>query len=147
MHLFPTIARALMKRGGLALLWLLVPTIVSAAPFAQGGARRVCDPHVVTLRPLANAPRSSGGPIARPSTRLQGDASTARVRLQRALRIAVDEDDDAIQNDAPAAWVDGDERFAPALQPLGVLAPIGLHHLPTRAFSPRSPRGPPVVAG
>ena len=57
-----------------------------------------------------------------------------------------DDDDAAIQNDTPAAHLDADERPVFGLRPLGVLAGPLDFHARSRAFSPRSPRGPPTAA-
>jgi hypothetical protein len=104
----------------------------------------VCDPYPVRIRKLARVPNSYGGPVVQPSTRAQAGLSDVIVRLQRGMRASVDDDDKAIQNDAPAAWIDAAERLSPALGRLGVLVRTGVLHPNTHAFSPRSPRGPPV---
>jgi len=133
-----------MKGGSLALLWLLAPSMVSAAPAPRRGPGRVCDPYAVRLRKLPRVPKSYGGPVVQPSTRAQAGLSDVVVRLQRGMPTSVSDDDEAIQNDAPAAWIDAAERPSPALGRLGVLVRAGVHHPNTHAFSPRSPRGPPV---
>jgi len=66
--------------------------------------------------------------------------------LKRGLRANLPDDDEAIQNDAPAARLDIDGRSIPALLPLGVLQGFLDRRLSTHAFSPRSPRGPPTSA-
>jgi hypothetical protein len=66
--------------------------------------------------------------------------------LKRGLRANLPDDDEAIQNDAPAARIDGDGRPIPALLPLGVLQGFFDRRLSTHSFSPRSPRGPPTSA-
>jgi hypothetical protein len=142
---FPSpVVRILMKGGSLALLWLLAPSMVSAAPAPRRGPGRVCDPYAVRLRKLPRVPKSYGGPLVQPSTRAQAGLSDVVVRLQRGMPTSVSDDDEAIQNDAPAAWIDAAERPSPALGRLGVLVRAGVHHPNTHAFSPRSPRGPPV---
>jgi hypothetical protein len=133
-----------MKSGSLALLWLLVPSVVSAHPVPRRGSGRVCDPYAVRHRKLPSVPKSYGGPVAQPSTRAQAGLSDVVVRLQRGMPTSVNDDDAAIQNDAPAAWIDAAERLTPALGRIGVLVCSCLHHPSTHAFSPRSPRGPPV---
>jgi hypothetical protein len=134
-----------MKGGGLALLWLFVPSLVMAAPAASRGAR-VCHPQtVLTLHKLARVARSFSGPVARPFARAT-IALPDGVRLQRGVHATLSDDDAAIQNDAPAAWVDADTGLAFALEPLGLLARACVRHLKTHDFSPRSPRGPPAAA-
>jgi hypothetical protein len=136
--------RILMKGGGLALIWLLVPSLASAAPTPRRVSGRVCEPHAVRLRKLPRAPKSYGGPVVQPSTSAEAGLSDVVVRLQRFIPASVNDDDEAIQNDAPAAWIDAAERLSPALGRLGVLARACVRHPNTQAFSPRSPRGPPA---
>jgi hypothetical protein len=133
-----------MRAGSLTLLWLLVPSVVSAAPAHRRVSGRVCQQRPVRLRRLPAVTKSYGGPVALPSTRAQAGLSDIVVRLQRGMRTSVNDDDEAIQNDTPAAWIDGTERLSPAFGPLFVLVRAGVHHPNTHAFSPRSPRGPPA---
>jgi hypothetical protein len=137
--------RKLMKGGSLVLLALLIPTIAAAASAPRHGGARVCDPSRVPLRKLARLPKTIGGPLARPSTRAQAGLSDVVAKVQRGSRSALADDDEAIQNDAPAAWHDADEDLAPGLEPLGSLARTCVQNPPTHAFSPRSPRGPPLA--
>lgn len=135
-----------MKGGGLALLWLLLPSMVSAAPASGRGRARVCDPQTdLTVRNLARIARSFSGPVARPFTRAHPGLSNTGAQLQRGVRLVLGDDDAAIQNDAPAAWVDADTGLAFALEPIGLLARACVHQPSTHDFSPRSPRGPPVA--
>jgi hypothetical protein len=135
------------KGVGLALLcWLLVPSVVVAASAAGRDGARVCNPWtVLTLHKLARVARSISGPVAHPFTRAQLDLSDGGVRLERGTRPVVCDDDCAIQNDAPAAWVDADTRLAVVLAPIGLLARLRVHQPKAHDFSPRSPRGPPVA--
>ena len=55
-------------------------------------------------------------------------------------------DEEIIQNDAPIAQIDGDDRPVPALRPLGILVNPKDVRPDSQASSPRSPRGPPVSA-
>jgi hypothetical protein len=66
--------------------------------------------------------------------------------VKRGLRANLADDDEAIQNDVPAARIDVDQRPVPPLLPLGVLQGSFDRRLSTHAFSPRSPRGPPIPA-
>jgi hypothetical protein len=133
-----------MKGGGLALLWLLVPSLASAAPVRRDSAR-VCSAHTITLRKLARIARSFSGPVAHRSTRPLPALFDASARLQRGSRTVATDDGAAIQNDAPAAWIDADAGPAFALEPFGVPARPRVRHSTTHDFSPRSPRGPPVA--
>ena len=55
------------------------------------------------------------------------------------------DDQQAIQNDVPAADIDGDPG-APEFRPLGVLAASIVRLLESGAFSPTAPRGPPRLS-
>lgn len=141
--------RTLTRVCGAALLPLLCASIASAAPApGRGAVGSVCDPQTPTPthRKLARHPRSFGGPLAvrSPSSRLALVDLTARLR--RGMRTNLASDDEAIQNDAPAARLDTDERATPTLPALGVLIGSAGGRPDTPAFSPRSPRGPPAAA-
>jgi len=62
--------------------------------------------------------------------------------LKRGLRANLPDDDEAIQNDVPAARLESDDPI-PALLRLGVLQGFFDRRLSIHSFSPRSPRGPP----
>jgi hypothetical protein len=140
-----SLARLLMKGGGLALLWLLVPSIATAMPAPRHGLAR-CNPHTITLHKLARIAASFSGPVA---SRHKADPlprlSNGGVRLDRDARVASSGDDAAIQNDAPAACADADAGPAFALEPIGVLTRAILRPPTTVDCSRRSPRGPPVA--
>jgi hypothetical protein len=140
----------LMRTCSVAVLWLLFASIGYAAPAPAphyGVTGRVCDDHSTTARKvLKHKKKSFGGPVARPSTRALAGLSDPTARMRRASYTPFDDDDDAIQNDAPAAQIDIDDRPTPALRPIGALPPANDPRLPTRAFTPRAPRGPPAFA-
>jgi hypothetical protein len=139
-------ARTLMKGASLSLAWLLVLSSVALASSGpRRGAGRVCDPSALTLRKQFRAPTSYGGPIATRSTRALAGLADADSLLQRGAAATADDDDEAIQNDAPAASIDAAERPSPALEPIGVLAHVCARQPKTHSFSPRCPRGPPVA--
>ncbi len=142
-----SLARVLVKGGGLALLcWLLVPSVVVAASAAGRDTARVCNPWtLLTLHKLARVARSISGPVAHPFTRAPLDLSDGGVRLDHSVPPIPSDDDAAIQNDAPAACVDADANIAFVLAPIGLLARVCVHQPKARDFSPRSPRGPPVA--
>jgi hypothetical protein len=104
----------------------------------------VCDPRTAPLRKVIAA-QGSQGPVASRSLRMQGGFVDLTARLRRASRTKLDEDVQAIQNDAPAAQIDLDEGTSP-LRRLGVLR-SSFDRLPlTAPVSTRPPRGPPVAA-
>jgi hypothetical protein len=135
----------LMRASCVVLVWLLSVSFAQAASAAgqqATGAR--CDEHSATLRKLIRHAKSFGGPLARRPQRALFGLTDVAARLQRCARANTDDDHAAIQNDAPAANVDADGRPTPTLQPLGVfVGPLDWRPR-TRAFSPRSPRGPPI---
>jgi len=132
--------------SGVALLALFCASMADAAPaLARGAAGPLCDPQTPTYRKLPRHPKSFGGPLADRSDS-RGVVKDLTARLQRGSRAKLPSDDVAIQNDAPATQIDSDDGSVPALRPLGqLIASLDLR-LQTRAFSPRSPRGPPFPA-
>ena len=137
-------ARILIRTGSIVLLWVLSVSMAQAAP---GPASRsdTCEAQATVSKKLPRYPKSYGGPVAKRQRGLIRLADLTH-RLQRGTRTTLDDDDAAIQNDGSAASIDADKRPMPNLQPLGVLVrPLDLQAL-SRAFSPRSPRGPPFKA-
>jgi hypothetical protein len=135
--------RLLMKASSIAVLWLLFASIGYAAPAPRrAAAGRACDAKTTTLRKLLR-PKSTAGPLKAPSTHALAGLADPRVVLKRGGHPNVDDDGLAIQNDAPAARIDTDERSAPTLRELGTLPGLLNWPIHTRAFTPRSPRGPP----
>jgi hypothetical protein len=137
----------LMRASCVVLLWLLSVSFAHAAS-TQGhrASATKCDEHSATLKKLIRHAKSFGGPLARPPQRALFGLTDVTARLQRGARGNMDNDDAAIQNDAPAANIDADDRNTPTLQPLGVLVGPLDRRPRTRTFSPRSPRGPPLTA-
>jgi hypothetical protein len=139
--------RTLIKACGAALLPLLFASAVSAAPAPRrGAAGPLCDPQTPAARKLARHPKSFGGPLADRSSASKLLLTDLTARMQRGMRADLASDEEIIQNDAPVAQADGDDRPVPALRPLGVL--VGSHNVrpDSQASSPRSPRGPPFSA-
>ena len=145
MRFSSSLARALVRCGSLILVWLLVPSVASAAAASGRGVPGVCKPQtLVTLGKLARIARSVSGPVAHRFLRAALDLSEGGERLEHGARPLFGDDDAAIQNDAPAAWV-ADVGLAPGLEPLGFLARFGVRQPKAWDFSPRSPRGPPAA--
>ena len=135
----------LMKAVSVLVLWLLSLSVGFAAPAPdQPRAGRACDAYASTVRKLARHPKSFGGPVAPASKRVLAGLSDLSTLLKRGGGADIGEDDEAIQNDAPAARIDGDERQVPALHPLGVLHRSSERAPCAGAYSPRAPRGPPA---
>jgi hypothetical protein len=142
-RVFSSTVRILVKVGSAALLLLLSVSISQAAPDSRRSAA-VCEAHAKAVRKLVRHPKAFGGPLAKVQ---RGPIRTdLTARLHRHQRAVLDGDDAAIQNDTPAAHLDADERPVFGLRPLGVLVGSIHFHARTRAFSPRSPRGPPTAA-
>lgn len=142
---FSPIVRTLINSGRLVFFCLLFPGVISAAEASRFSGAHVCDPSAVTLRGLARIPKSFAGPQARPSREAQAWLSNASPRFKHPTRLAFDDDDVAIQDDAPAAWRDDEERVLEGLEPLGVLPRACISAPNTDTFSPKSLRGPPLA--
>jgi hypothetical protein len=137
--------RMLKAATGVLLLWLFAAPLVDAAPAApRAAAGSVCDSQTLTLKKLRRQPKTYGGPLKRLTRRNIAPLSDLTSRMLRGSRAQLDDDDAAIQNDAPAASIDDDEQPIPALRPLGVLHGTLDQHPCSGSFSPRSPRGPPA---
>ena len=148
MQLFLSSRRVLVRAVCLLALLILGASLAEAAPglTSRGGGRQPYDSHLTSLRKLLRRQQSFGGPVR--THRLKAAAEKKFgpwARIQRAKRVHTVDDDEAIQNDAPAARFDhGDDL--PALAPLGMLAHV-VDAIPvTHASSPRAPRGPPPPA-
>jgi hypothetical protein len=135
-----------MKAGTVVLLWVLSVSVCAAAthPHVRRPARRVCDPQRTTIRQLPRKPITYGGPIARPSQRALAGLIDPMARLVRVTHTTVSDDDEAIQNDSPAA--DTVAEPIVELRPLGLFVDTLEQRPCMRSFSPRSPRGPPLPA-
>ena len=152
MRPFSSTLRTLLKASGLMVPCLLCLTVAGAARADQPQVSRtprrrqmVCDPRTAPLRKVIAA-KASQGPVASRSTRTQGGLTDTMARLLRASRTKLDEDAEAIQNDAPAAQIDLDHGTTSPLRPLGVLSSSFDRLPPAAPFSTRPPRGPPVPA-
>ena len=135
-----------MKAAGLLVVWLLSSSFGFAAPApATARAGRACDAaHVTTVRKLVRHVRSFGGPVAPVSKRALAGLSDLTTLLKRGALPQLDDDDEAIQNDAPAARIDDDESRVPLLLALGVVDKSGDRAPCAGADTPRAPRGPPA---
>jgi hypothetical protein len=135
--------RALTTVSSVMLLWLLSVSFADAAQAPRHGtAGELCDAQSTTLKKLARHSKKLGGPRRIQGPRAIVELTDTSTRLQRGTRADLDADEAAIQNDAPAARTDGDERPVPSLRPLGLIRSLDVRPV-SRAFSPRSTRGPP----
>jgi hypothetical protein len=129
------------------LLWLLSASASAAAEplrasaVTSGNGRG----HTLTLRTLVRQLKALGSPLARHGRRLRAARAARITHIRYASPTASHDDNDAIQNDAPAAQSAADPIAAPqavatvvdALEQRPPFAP---------ACFPRSPRGPPASA-
>jgi hypothetical protein len=140
----PSPVRVLTTVSSVVLLWLLSVSFADASQTPRRGtAGKLCDAQSTTIKRIVRHSKKLGGPrrLQPPPSLVELTDMTAR--LQRGTHTDVDADEAAIQNDAPAARSDADDSPVPALQPLGQLIRSLDIRPVSRAFSPRSPRGPP----
>jgi hypothetical protein len=132
-----------MTASGAAAALLLCASIAYAAPAGLRDAadHRACFEQTSRIYKI---PKLPGGPPALRSMRLTAGFLDQTMHVKRGQRANVPDDDEAIQNDAPAARIEIDDRRVPALLPLGVLQSSLDRPLTIHTFSPRSPRGPPT---
>jgi hypothetical protein len=128
----------------IALLALLSVIPADAAP-RRGTSGPICDPLAPAARKLPRHPRSFGGPLKRPSDHVLAGLQDLSARMQRGTRAFLGDNVAAIQNDAPVNGVDSGDSLVPSLRPLEVIGSLNVQPR-SRAFSPRSPRGPPLPA-
>ncbi len=134
--------RALTVAASLALL-----SLVSVAP-ADAAPRRASGPvgeQIPVARKLPRHPKSFGGPLKRPSDHALAGLQDITARVRRGTRAYLGENAAAIQNDAAVAGIDAADSRIPSLRPLEIVGSVDQHPR-SRAFSPRSPRGPPLSA-
>ena len=145
MPLFTSSVRVLRVAGSVMLLWLFSAAVADAAPTPRRGvAGPMCDAQTLTLK--RRLPKSFGGPLKATKRRAVTVSTDTTARVGRARVVHRQADGAIIQNDAPAARVDAGDRLVPSLRSLGVLSGAVDMRPSSRAFSPRSPRGPPFAA-
>ena len=130
--------------GSIALLSLLSILSADAAP-RRGPSGPLCDAQTPVARKLPRHPRSFGGPLKQPSSHAMAGLQDITVRMVRGHRAYLAVGVVAIQNDSPVNGTGGDDSLIPSLRPLERLQSVDLQPR-SRAFSPRSPRGPPLSA-
>jgi hypothetical protein len=142
MHFLPPKLRTLPKASSLVSICLLWASVASAAP-APRAARTVCDPQTVAAKRLLRHPRSFGGPLKLPTLLALNELTS---HVTRWTHGNLGDENQAIQNDAPAARMDADDRPVPTLRVVGLLIGSIDPRPCTLPCSPKSPRGPPVAA-
>ncbi len=144
MRFTSSLLRTLTLAGSIALLSLVSVSPADAAP-RRGASGPICDPQAPVARKLPRHPKSFGGPLKQPSSHALAGLQDLSARMQRATRAFLGDNVAAIQNDAPVDGVDAGDCLTPSLRPLEVIGAPDLQPR-SRAFSPRSPRGPPLSA-
>jgi hypothetical protein len=130
--------------GSIALLSLLSISPADAAP-RRGASGPICDPQTPAVRKLPRHPRSFGGPLKQPSSHVLAGLQDITARMRRGTRAYLGDEVAAIQNDTPATGTDTGDCLIPSLLPLEIIVSLDVEPR-SRAFSPRSPRGPPLPA-
>jgi hypothetical protein len=142
--------RMLRATSGVVLLWMLSAVVADAAPATRRASdASVCSAQTVTVKKFRRQMKSFGGPLKRFMKRRAAAAAgliDTTPRLARERHVDRDDDDSAIQNDAPVDGIDEDTRPIPSLRPVGVLHGSRDQRPRSRPFAPRSPRGPPPYA-
>ena len=143
MRLLSSPLRALTLAGSFALLSLVSVSPADAAPRSTSGP--ICDAEAPVARKLSRHPKSFGGPLKRPSSHAMAGLQDTTARVRRGTRAFLGFAVAAIQNDTPVNETDAGDRLIPSLRPLETLRSFDAQPR-SRAFSPRSPRGPPLSA-
>jgi hypothetical protein len=145
MHYLSPYLRTLVRAGSRCLLvsiCLLSASAASAATAPRSG-RGVCDSHT-TARRMVRHPKSFGGPVKLPPERALLGLDELAAHISGRPHGFGDENQ-AIQNDVPAARIDAGDAPVPSLRIVGLLVgSIDLHPC-TRDCAPKSPRGPPIA--
>ena len=136
--------RALTLAASLVLVSLVSIRPADAAP-RRGASGPICDPQTPMARKLPRHPRSFGGPLKRPSSHALAGLQDISARIRRGTHTVLGENVAVIQNDSSAAVADAGDHLLPSLLPLEIVRSLDLQPR-SRAFSPRSPRGPPLPA-
>jgi hypothetical protein len=142
------IARYAVKAAAVVLLWFLSVSTGIAAPWARSTHARTSlirkQASAAVAKSLARHRAAVSGSTVR-VRKIGTSLLTRRAHFQRNLRRAHgDDDDDAIQNDAPVAAFDVEPVLG--LRPLGISVELVEPQSFARHDSPRPPRGPPPTA-
>lgn len=144
MRLISSPLRVLTLACSIATLALLSAAPADAAP-RRGTSGPTCDAQAPVARKLPRHPRSFGGPLKLPSRQALSGLQDLTSRVRRGTHAFLADEVAAIQNDTQATGNGAGGPLTPSLLPLEIVAPLEIHPR-SRAFSPRSPRGPPHPA-
>ena len=144
MRFFSSPLRALTLAASFALLSLVSVSPADAAP-RRGTSGPTCDAQAPVARRLPRHQKSFGGPLKRPSSHAMAGLEDTTARVRRGARAFLGYAVAAIQNDTPVNATDAGDCLTPSLRPLEIVVSFDAQPR-SRAFSPRSPRGPPLPA-
>lgn len=130
--------------GSVVLLALLSVSLADAAP-RRGLSKPICYSQTPVARKLAHHRKSFGGPLRRPPSHAMAGLQDVTARMLRGRRADLGNSAAVIQNDTPATGTDADDCLVPSLRPFEIVGSLNVQSR-SRAFSPRSPRGPPLSA-
>ena len=133
-----------MMAGSVALLSLASVSLADAAP-RRGASGPICDPQTPIARKLPRHPRSFGGPLRQQTGQGLIGLKDLTARMRRGSRAFLGDGVAVIQNDSAPVGFDANDCLIPSLQPLEIIGALDLQPR-SRAFTPRSPRGPPLSA-
>jgi hypothetical protein len=138
----------MLKQAGCVFALLLASVSLAHAATAPQlrGPGTLCDATSTTLKKLLRHTKSFGGPLAHHPQRALFGLTDLTAKMRKGTRTNLGDEAAAIQNDAPAARIEADDHLVPTLRPLGTLDGSVERRPCTGAFSPRSPRGPPLAA-
>ncbi len=131
----------LTKAGTVAIVWLLAVSSSAAMPRSRAVPSKLCDARTTSIAKLIRQARAIGGPVTKRLRRSGIRLNPQAIWLQHTPRCGVRDDDQAIQNDAPAALLVVELKID--LRPLGLSLDSDVPQRFTHARSPQSPRGPP----
>src|ERR1041384_278058 len=137
MRLLSPIVRMSMRASAIFVLALFAASSAEAAHTRHTKAQRLCSPQTTTLTQLKRQPHKFGGPVAPPSQRVLIGLTDPTTRIARATETDNNDNDQAIQNDAPATSIAADLHVT-VLTPLGLLVGSVDARPRVPAFSPKS---------
>src|SRR3954462_1939887 len=133
--------RLAVRSCAVIVLWLLSVSVSHAIPAPRQSSAKFCDAQTTSIRKLVRQARAVGGPLTRRlrHSGIRLNAHPAGIGI--GSRTWIRDDEQAIQNDAPAPPLTIDHDIE--LRPIGVFSDSAPSLLASRTLSPRSPRGPP----
>jgi hypothetical protein len=138
------LARLALRAASALVVCLLAVGTVEAAPSRSVIERRAAKP--TTIHKVMRRLKALSTPGVRMRRARAGLLFDFRPRLHRSGASHTDDDGSAIQNDGPVTILHTQDRAVFDLRPVGIVVGPTHSRCATLAFSPRSPRGPPLSA-